>query len=673
MLTTKITKAIGGNSDLLTSQSFVFQGAVSESEQVMLIVLLSGTGEDVFTKVRNLGLLTEQHFFNNDQEENPPVTNQQLAAEENPELISLNEEPSSFKKIHKDMPLTERLRLTMELIQEQSKDVFQKSILLAVLKDEVLYMLSSGEDKVLLLRDEKSRSLIHQGDTQLISGYLQPGDKVLFLSPRLEMQGFNQTESFPEWDDYFIQRLLLSDQAVVEEEIGNYLQQLEIPEPIAVVLLSTQTQEHEVFYDEEQQEIVEPEYSASEPTPLSERRRQKRLGIPTFPKLPSFSIPRLPTRFRRSLFRLIFPLSFKKIGFLAVIVLAILVSGSIWVYQFQQKNIQKRELAQALDQTRNNLAQAEGSRESNLEAAKEYLATAEQSLQKAQSIEKENTQVQELNMQFEQAQKSILKTAEITDWQTFLSLDLIRPGFSAKRMSFSVKKLLLLDESQKSLSLVDIETKNNQLLAGQTQLGDAQVASLNGDYAFVFSQDKGLLRIETIRRQITTVAPLDKEWGRITDVFGFSSNVYLLDAGQNQIWKYVPTQSSYSEKQIYLKDNQGLEFADSKQLFIDFSVWVLKENAGLFRFTAGTKDFYSIGGLDEPLEQIERIYAPEEEDKVFLLDNKNKRLVLTKKNGEYISQYTSERFATATDLVYDEETKILYLLEGGKIYQTTLP
>ena len=280
--------------------------------------------------------------------------------------------------------------------------------------------------------------------------------------------------------------------------------------------------------------------------------------------------------------------------------------------------------------------------------------------------------MQELNTQLEQAQKNILKTSEITDWQTFLSLDLIRPGFTAKRMSFSVKKLLLLDESQKSLSLVDIETKSNQLLAGQTQLGEAQMAALNGDFAFVYSTDKGLVRIETNKRQLTTVAAPDKEWGRVADVFAFSANVYLLDAGQNQIWKYVPTQSSYTEKQIYLKDNQGLDFAESKQLFIDYSVWVLKENAELIRFTAGAKDFYSIGGLDEPIEQIDIIFAPEEEDKIFLLDPQNKRIVITKKNGEYISQYTSERFATATDLVYDEETKSLYLLEGGKIHQTTI-
>lgn len=239
-------------------------------------------------------------------------------------------------------------------------------------------------------------------------------------------------------------------------------------------------------------------------------------------------------------------------------------------------------------------------------------------------------------------------------------------------MSYSVGKILLLDESQKSLFQIEIKTKNNQLIAGQTQLGDAQYASLNGDFAFVYSRDKGLLRIETPKRQITTVATVDTEWGEITDIFGFSSNVYLLDAKNNQIWKYVPAGSGYTEKQIYLKDNQGLDFTNAKQLYIDFSVWVLRDLPEIIRFTAGTRDFYSIGGLDTPLNQVEAIFAPEKEDLLFILDPQNKRVLMTKKNGEYISQYTSDVFAAATDLIYDEESKTLYVLENSKIHQTTL-
>jgi uncharacterized protein YpmB len=633
MFTTRITKAIGGNSDLNTSQSFVFQGATQESEQVMLMVLISASGEDIFTKIRNIGFSTEQYFFSS------------------------------------EFPLTEKLQKTMDYLLEQTALIEHKNILLAVLKDEALYMLSAGSDQVLLEREQKTRSLINQGDNQLISGFIQSGDKVLFLSPRFAREG----EQFPIWDEYFIQRLLLSDQEVLEEEIENYLQQLGKPEPIAVIVLSAQpiiTQREPITdWTEERKTPTEDEGEES-----IRRIDMRESSEPPQRKisLPKLSIPKIPLRLKRSISKVVFPLTFKKLGILATILLIILISSGAFFYQVQQKNQKQNELKTALNSARENLAQADQLKESNRDQSRQFLQTAKTSLQKALSIDAENSETKALSEQLAQTEGIILRSKQLNNWQTFLSLDLVRPGFQTKKMSYSVGKLLMLDENQKSLIQIEIETKNTQLIAGQTQLGDAQFASLNGDFAFIHSSDKGLLRVDTPTRQITTVAKTDTEWGQIVDVVGFSSNVYLLDARGNQIWKYVPAGSGYSEKQIYLKDNQSLDFSNAKQLFIDFSVWVLKDTPEIIRFTAGSRDFYSIGGLDTPLTQVESIFAPEDEDILFILDPSNKRIITTKKNGEYISQYTADIFAGATDLFYDEETKILYVLENNKIQQTSL-
>lgn len=637
MFTTRLTKAIGGNSDLNTSQSFVFQGATIESEQVILLVLLSASGEDIFTKIRNIGFSTEQYFFSS------------------------------------ELPLTEKLQKTMDYLLEQTGDIEHKNILLAALKDEALYMLSAGTDQVLLHRDQKTISLVNQGDNQLISGFLQPGDKALFISPRFA----REDDPVPIWDEYFIQRMLLSDQEVAEIEIENYLQQLGKPEPIAVIVLSTKAVESITVQTPAKEDAFTPTHSAV----TSEYEDEKDIHqIQSDFKLEGerkkfrtrFRLPTVPTKFKRALFKLVFPVTFKKLGIIAALIIITASIGAFVLYQIQQKVQKQNQLSAAITTTRQNVTAADQQKESNREGAKQSLQNAQEALKKASIIDPENTELKELKTQLAQVESVIYRSTPLTNWQTFLSLDLVRPGFNSKRMSYSVGKILLLDESQKSLFQIEIKTKNNQLIAGQTQLGDAQFASLNGDFAFVYSSDKGLLRIETPKKQITTIATVDTEWGEITDVFGFSSNVYLLDAKNNQIWKYVPAGSGYTDKQIYLKDNQGLDFTNAKQLFIDFSVWVLRDFPEIIRFTAGTRDFYSIGGLDTPLNQVEAIYAPEEEDLLFILDPQNKRVIMTKKNGEYISQYTSDVFTAATDLIYDEESKILYVLENGKIHQTTL-
>ena len=670
MLTTKLTRAIGGNTDLLTSQSFVFQGATQDAEQVILIVLLSAAGEDVFTKLRNLGYQTENTFYSS------------------------------------ESSITERLNQTMDSLKSQTADLSQTSILLAALKDEALYMLSLGHAEVLLLRNQKTSQLIESRDTQVVSGYLQELDRVLFLSPRFpntqvkvneelieegtggetdaEVEATKEVTPFGKasWDDYFIQRLLLSDQEVIEGEIENYLQQQGNPEPIAVVLLSTQGLEPDQ-QSEPEAPVLPPQVASNaepetawtgqeDPNPSLAQSYERQPYVPAQKKSFKFKIPNLSPKIRRAIYQAIFPLSFKKLGIIGSILLLVIIGGSISFYRYQQNNEQKNRLAQSIIEIKNNLAQAQSQKDIDIQAAKQSINAAQSTFQSALQINKDEPELKNLATQITEAQKIILKTAEITNWSQFLGLDLIKPGFTAKRMSFSVGKMLLLDQAQKSLVVVDTKTKTNELLAGSTQLGNAQFASLNGSFAFIYSTDKGLIRIDTNNKQISTVATPDTEWGRIVDLFSFSSNLYVLDAQHNQIWKYVPTENGYSDKQIYLKDNQSLDFANANQLFIDYSVWVTKEDANIYRFTAGTKDFYSIGGLDTPLSQVQAFFAPEEADQVFILEPQNKRIVLTKKNGEYISQYTSELFATATDLIYDEESKTLYVLADGKIHQTTL-
>ena len=137
-------------------------------------------------------------------------------------------------------------------------------------------------------------------------------------------------------------------------------------------------------------------------------------------------------------------------------------------------------------------------------------------------------------------------------------------------------------------------------------------------------------------------------------------------------WKYSPTQSSYTDKVNYIKDNSNKDLAGGKKLAIDYSVWVLTPGPNIQKFTGGVSDFYSPAGLDTPLKELKSIFPTEEADSIYLLDSENKRIVVTKKNGVYLAQYQGDKLQTATDFAVDEENKLIYILEGAKIYQIEL-
>jgi hypothetical protein len=254
----------------------------------------------------------------------------------------------------------------------------------------------------------------------------------------------------------------------------------------------------------------------------------------------------------------------------------------------------------------------------------------------------------------------------------FLDLDLVKKGFSATSMSLSDDKLLLLDLSTKTLVLIDLSKKSNQILAGRDQLGDATLISLNGSLAFSYSLDKGIVRVDSGNLKVTTVAKPDKELGKVSDIYAFGGNVYVLDSLSNQIWKYVPTESGYSDKRKYLEEGVKVDFAGSKRMQIESSVYILGQNGEISRFTKGSPDNLSIGGLDKGIKDPKNIFVSSETDNLYVLDSGNSRLVVLSKTGEYKAQYLGDRFSSATDLVVDEIGKEVYILDGSKIYQIEL-
>src|SRR5207249_1622549 len=101
---------------------------------------------------------------------------------------------------------------------------------------------------------------------------------------------------------------------------------------------------------------------------------------------------------------------------------------------------------------------------------------------------------------------------------------------------------------------------------------------------FIYSKDKGVLRVDTTNQKVTSVTKTDKEWGNVADIYGFGSNIYLLDTGRNQIWKYLPTSEGYSDKREYLTKDTKADFSSFLRMQIESSVYILKKGGEILRF-----------------------------------------------------------------------------------------
>ena len=105
---------------------------------------------------------------------------------------------------------------------------------------------------------------------------------------------------------------------------------------------------------------------------------------------------------------------------------------------------------------------------------------------------------------------------------------------------------------------------------------------------------------------------------------------------------------------------------------IESSVYVLKKEGEMLRFTRGDKDNFSYEGLDKPVKDPKSFFVSSDTDNLYLLDSGNSRLLILTKTGVYKGQISGDKFAQSSDLVVDEKGKKVYLLDGGKIFQVDL-
>ena len=525
-------------------------------------------------------------------------------------------------------------------------------LITTAISGKVLYFKGQGNIEVYLKRDDKLSALFTaNAPAHLISGFLQESDRIFFAT--INLVDFLRED--------------LSDQLSIsldlfEEEVADKIGAAS-PEGngLAGLLIEVEKAQEDM--------VIEPLEKEVEHENVGEQK-ESRFRLPKVNLLAS--IPVFLSKIAKFL-----PKSGRSKLIVAILLLVLLAGGVGLKVKSTRDQSRQIQFNQILQQAKDDFNAAKGLASLNPLEAKSKLDSAKDKVSKALALKPNDQEAQNLKKQIEQDAGSILQQSTVSDFPIFLDMDLVKKNFRAQNLSISSGKILLLDPTVKTLAVLDITKKSNQILAGEEQLGNAKAASLNGGLAFVYSQDKGILRVDTTKQSLTSseqkvsaVAKKDDDWGNIADLYAFAGNVYALDSVKNMIWKYLPTADGYSDKKEYLTTK--VDFAGSLRIQIESSVYVLKRGGEILRFTRGEKDNFGLEGLDKPINNPKSFFVSSDTDNLYVLDSGNSRMLILTKTGSYKGQISGDKFGTATDLVVDEVGKKVYLLDGSKIYTVDL-
>ncbi len=539
-------------------------------------------------------------------------------------------------------PLSQRLSEVLSAIKQSLQDAQNMEVLVAATQEDplgtVLYFFQEGASlKSYLYREGKSTELgVMAAGEKLVSGLLEEGDRVVLSTTSLfELLGE---------ESGLLHSLPVGE---IGEEIGGRLPQNRVY-PVAAI-------------------VIEREKTGA----------VKSTGDAVHPASPRTDIPSAGSQAFGQIFaggRQRFSALSKKRKRAVAVGIVVLLLGGWFLYSrgAGSRSNQPSQFDQYLKAAASQYQEAQNLKTSDPKSAQLALQNAMEDLNKALQINPADSRVKSLQEQMQGASAEITRSYPVSDFPLWLDLNLADKGFRAENLSLSMGSLLVLDPLKRDLLEVSLSTKSYNVLAGSEQLGQAQLAAINGeDRIWVYSDNKGIVNVNKGAKPAVEVTA-DSQWGQISDIYGFAGNIYLLDTGKNQVWKYIAIASGHSDKRTYFNQGVKVDLSGARRMQIDSSVWILKNDGTILRYTQGAPDAFTINGLDKPLKDPHSFYVADSTDSLYVLDSGNSRLVVFDKKGNYVAQYNSPQFGTFTDLVVDEGAKKVYLLDGSKIFQMDL-
>ncbi|MGH7245846.1 MAG: hypothetical protein ACREGI_02855 [Candidatus Levyibacteriota bacterium] len=220
-----------------------------------------------------------------------------------------------------------------------------------------------------------------------------------------------------------------------------------------------------------------------------------------------------------------------------------------------------------------------------------------------------------------------------------------------------------------SVTAKQVDSSENALL-GFAAKNDAQYFTEDASN-FYAATDTDISSTGKTSTKTKVVVKNDSDWSAIGGFGTYLGNLYLLDKKTNAVLKYVPAGSGFS-KNTYFAKGVTPDLSKAVSLSIDGSIWILGSDGTILKFTRGTQDDFTTNGLDKPFSSPTQIVTSVDDDNLYILDNGNNRIVVLKKNGQYVAQYQATVIKNATQLAVSEKDKKVFVLSGKTVFEIDL-
>jgi hypothetical protein len=159
----------------------------------------------------------------------------------------------------------------------------------------------------------------------------------------------------------------------------------------------------------------------------------------------------------------------------------------------------------------------------------------------------------------------------------------------------------------------------------------------------------------------------------------FDGNLYVLDVGGRQVWRYAPSDDGGYSGQAdpyFASSPAGIE--NAIDMAIDGSIYLLEASGTVHKYFAREEVAFALTGLPTPITKpvaiaVDPVRAPGESG-VYIADLDGARVLHFTPEGQFVRQIrsTGGEFDAIEDIWVDEGGNRLYTVSGGRVYSAAL-
>lgn len=246
-----------------------------------------------------------------------------------------------------------------------------------------------------------------------------------------------------------------------------------------------------------------------------------------------------------------------------------------------------------------------------------------------------------------------------SQFEEVANIQLVRAGFAGERLSWvKEKKFMVMDSSLGIVTSVTTTNKNISVVAGKGE-GMGWIDAISDGTKVLILSSKG---VSVDDKNVGGIV-FDMAVSKPVALGRFGSNVYVLDGGNKEIYKYGAISDGYGDRTRWLKQDQSIS-VNPVDMAMDADVWVLGDDGKVEKYRRGAKEQFLLNGMPEGTKAT-RIALQQEGDSLAVLDKTaGTVIVCSKETGSCSQQLKSDKLKSAGDIEYDDEGNLLVLVGG---------